>query len=133
MKTTIKFYSLLILTFLTLIPAIHKLVNPIPAEWFIGLFKNSPINMIPGGLFFAYWILIILEFACGLLFTISIVSMEFKPTKTLKFGKLGFHLTFILFIILFFGSFLIQNYDNGFNDFLYFVGVLFIYERYFKD
>jgi hypothetical protein len=133
MKTTIKFYSLLILTFLTLIPAIHKLVNPIPAEWFIGLFKNSPINMIPGGLLFAYWILIILEFACGLLFTISIVSMEFKPTKILKFGKLGFHLTFILFIILFFGSFLIQNYDNGFNDFLYFVGVLFIYERYFKD
>ena len=84
MKTTIKFYSLLILTFLTLIPAIHKLVNPIPAEWFVGLFKNSPINMIPGGLLFSYWILILLEFASGLLFTISIVTMEFKPTKILK-------------------------------------------------
>ena len=133
MKTSIKFYCLLILTFLTVIPSIHKLINPIPAEWFVNLFKESPIAAIPGGLFLSYWIIILIEAASGILFAMSLVSMEFKPTKTLKFGKLAFHLTFVLFIILFFGSFLIQNYENGFMDFLYFLGVLFIYERYFKE
>lgn len=132
MKTSIKFYCLLILTFLTIIPGIHKLINPIPAEWFVNLFKGSPIAAIPGGLILSYWVIILLEIASGILFTISLVLMEFKPTKTLIFGKLAFHLTIILLITLFFGSFLIQNYENGFNDFIYFVGILFIYECYFK-
>lgn len=133
MKTNIKFYCLLILTFLTVIPGIHKLINPIPAEWFVNLFKESPITAIPGGLFLSYWLIIVIEIACGILFAVSLVLMGFKPTKTLKFAKLAFHLTIILFIILFFGSFLIQNYENGFKDFLYFLGVIFIYERYFKE
>lgn len=133
MKTIIKFYCLLILTFLTIIPGIHKLINTMPGEWFVNLFKESPIAEIPSGLILSYWIIILLEIASGILFTISLALMEFKPTKTLKFGKLAFHLTIILLIILFFGSFLIQNYENGFYDFIYFVGVLFIYESYFKE
>lgn len=132
MKTSIKFYALLLLSFLTLIPGLHKIIHPIPAEWFVDLFKDSPINMIPGGLLLSYWIIILVELAAGVLFVLSIAFMEFKPNKVLKFGNFAFHLTFILFIILFFGSFLIQNYDNGFKDFLYFVSILFIYEKYFK-
>jgi hypothetical protein len=29
-------------------------------------------------------------------------------------------------LILFFGSFLVKDYDNGFNDFIYFVGILYL-------
>lgn len=132
MKSSIKFYALLILTFLTLVPAIHKLGNPIPAEWFIDLFDKSLIGKIPGGVLLSYWLIILLELTAGIFFAISIVSKEFKEHKPTKYGRLAFHLTFVLFILLFFGSFLIENYDNGFKDFLYFVGILFIYERYFK-
>ena len=81
MKTSIKFYCLLILTFLTIIPGIHKLINPMPGEWFVNLFKESPITEIPSGLILSYWIIILLEIASGILFTISLALMEFKPTK----------------------------------------------------
>lgn len=133
MKVNIRFYWLLILALLALIPAIHKLSHTIPAEWFVNLFKNSPINSVSGGIALSYWVIIILELSSGILFTLSLLFKEFKPGKTLKFGSYAFHLTLILFIILFFGSFLIENYENGFKDFIYFAVILFAYDRYFKE
>jgi hypothetical protein len=40
--------------------------------------------------------------------------------------SLGFLTCYVLFLTLTFGSFLVQDYDNGFKDFLYFVGILVI-------
>lgn len=126
MKNTLKLYSLLILTFLTLIPGVHKILGPFPPEWFVGLFKESLINKIPGGMSISFVIIVFIEIVAGLLFLASLFNQEFKISKKIMFSRYAFHLTYILFIVLFFGSFLIQNYDNGFNDFIYFVGVLVI-------
>lgn len=126
MKTSLKFYSLLILTLLTLIPGIHKVLGPFPPEWFTGLFKDSIIHKIPGGMTISFVTIVFIEITAGLLFIASIINQEFKGPKKIMFSTYGFHLTYVLFIVLFFGSFLIQNYDNGFNDFIYFVGVLVI-------
>jgi hypothetical protein len=52
----------------------------------------------------------------------------------LKGSTILFNLAFIalqsLFVSLFFGSFLVEDYDNGFMDLLYFTGILILKKIY---
>ncbi len=118
---------------LTGIPAIFKLNHAFPPEWFLTKFKGSPIDWVPSGIVIAYVIIVALEAIIALLFMISILKMEFKDGSTPSFGKWAFQGSLILFVILFFGNFSIQNYEGGFQDFMYFIGVYLLMERYLKN
>jgi hypothetical protein len=111
---------------LGLVAAIHKLQGPFIPEWFHSKFEHSFLNTIPGGLYFSYGIIILLELLIPLFFLIAIIRREFHPTKPLTFTILGFRTSLLLFLILFFGSFLVQDYENGFIDFVYFAVTIFL-------
>ena len=128
-----RFLLLLTLLFLTGIPGVHKLLGDYPPEWFVGLFKDSVIGAIPGGLYLSFWIIVLLELCAGILFFIALLQKEFTGDVTYTYSTYGLYLTQILFVVLFFGSFLIENYDNGFKDFVYLLGVVGVQRWWFTD
>jgi predicted tellurium resistance membrane protein TerC len=71
-------------------------------------------------------IIVLLELAIASLFVLALLKGEFKESQTPKFSKWGFHVSLLLFLILFFGSFLAQSYDNGFMDFGYFAFTIYL-------
>lgn len=124
--------SLLLITIILLLAGLHKLNGTIPPDWFIGKFEKTFIGQIPGGLSISYWIIVLLELIGPILFGFAWVQMIRKKNYN-RILSLGFLMCYILFIILTFGSFLVQDYDNGFMDFIYFVGILFIEHTFFKE
>ena len=112
------------------IPAIHKLMGDIPPEWFQNKFGKSLIGMAPGGITGSYLIIILLEIAVPVLLIIGAVRGEWYAKEIGKFTEWGFSALMVLFVILFFGSFLVEDYSNGFFDFTYFVGVILLKWRY---
>ena len=123
--------ALLLLIFILIIPAIHKLTDQIPPDWFIGKFQDSLIGKVSGGITLSFWLIILLEIIGPMLLLIALFQMILKQ-KYQPFLSGGFLVCYLLFLILTFGSFLVQDYDNGFKDFLYFVGVIVI-ERFYFD
>ena len=124
---------LLALTLLTAIPGIHKLLGEQPPQWFHNLFDNSLIGTIPFGVQASFTIIMLLELTTGLVFTVSLLG-EFRQTSWRnKRIRCGFIMTQLLFLILFFGSFLIENYDNGFKDFIYLVSIAFVQHFFFVN
>jgi hypothetical protein len=121
---------LLLYSFLAGLAGIHKLMGDFPPSWFNEKFKNSLIGLIPGGITLSFLIIVVLEIAIALVFAFALVKGEFKSDSPKTFSLWGFRLSLILFLILFFGSFLIQNYENGFQDFTYFVLTLFAMRVY---
>ncbi len=121
-----KILILIILIVIIGVPAIHKLSGDFIPSWFYNKFSGSLINKIPFGINISYFIIIILEILAPLLFIIGILSREYLKTSSLKFISLGFKTSYLLFTILTFGSFLVEDYSNGFNDFIYFVGICFL-------
>ena len=117
--------SLLLLIIILLIPAIHKILGPIPAAWFIEKFDDSIIGKVPGGISISYYIIILLECIAPLLLLTGLIQMT-RQKEYQNIVSLGFLSCYTLFIILTFGSFLVQDYDNGFKDFMYFVGAMLI-------
>jgi hypothetical protein len=132
MKKIDKLLILLLMIALSLITALHKFTGDLPPEWFVKQFSSSLIGKIPFGIPASYFIISTLELAIAIVFILSIVKMEFKSTDNLKFSEIGFNLSLILFLILFFGSFLIENYENGFIDFGYFVFTIFLKNQFNK-
>ena len=126
-----KIMSLLLLVVILLIPAIHKITDQIPANWFINKFNDSLIGKVPRGISLSYFFIILLEFAGPLFFSIGLFQMARKK-KSKPFIAFGFLNCYILFLTLTFGSFLVMDYDNGFKDFIYFIGVLVIEGTYFS-
>mgnify|MGYP000851892493 CR=1 FL=1 len=124
--------SLLLLILILLIPAIHKVSNQIPPNWFIEKFSGSIIAMVPGGISICYLSIIILEFAGPAIFIIGLIQM-IRKAEFKRIISMGFIVCYLLFLILTFGSFLVQDYDNGFKDFIYFVGVMLIERYHFSD
>lgn len=124
---------LILLLYISLagIAGIHKLLGDFPPAWFYGKFKDTFLNAIPGGIWFSFGLIVALEIAIALLFSIALIKGEFKSETKSTFAHFGFLASLALFVILFFGSFLVQDYDNGFNDFVYF-GVTFYLMEYFK-
>lgn len=120
-----------ILTMLMIIPALQKLNGTFMPEWFIKKFSNSLLDLIPYGLEFSFVIIVGLELFIGLIFLYQIVRLYidksyFYKITNLNLMNFSFNLYLIMFIILFFGSFLVKDYDNGFKDFMYFIGIIYL-------
>jgi hypothetical protein len=126
-----KYLTLILLILILLVPAIHKLIGPIPPDWFVGKFKDSLIGILPGGISLSYGLIILLEILGPVFLLIAMFQMLTKQAYQ-KFLSMGFITYYILFMILTFGSFLVQDYDNGFKDFMYFIAVLVIERFYFS-
>lgn len=122
---------LLLLVFILLVPAIHKLMGAIPPDWFVTKFEHSLIGILPGGISLAYLLIILLEIVGPILILGAMLQILRKQAYK-KLLSAGFLIYYILFLVLTFGSFLVQDYDNGFKDFIYFVGVLLIERLYFS-
>lgn len=120
-----------ILTMLMLIPSLQKLSNGFMPDWFIKKFSNSILAIFPFSLELSFIIIVGLELFIGLLFFYQIVRLYidksyFSKITNLNLMNFSFNLYLIIFIILFFGSFLVKDYDNGFKDFMYFIGIIYI-------
>ena len=100
--------SLLLLIIILLIPAIHKILGPIPAAWFIEKFDDSIIGKVPGGISISYYIIILLECIAPLLLLTGLIQMT-RQKEYQNIVSLGFLSCYTLFIILTFGSFLVQD------------------------
>lgn len=95
-------------------------------EWFHNKFSESIIGIIPFGIPIAFIIITILETSITLLMVFALYNKEYLKESKQKYLELGLDVSLILFTILVFGSFLVQNYDNGALDFLYFIGTLYL-------
>jgi hypothetical protein len=115
--------------------AYHKLTGNIPPDWFVSKFESTFLNILPSGTSVAFIIIILLEVIIPILFLIGIFKGEWKndilPLKS--FSRWAFLLTLVLFLILTFGSFLVQDYDNGFQDFVYFITTYLTIHFSFKE
>jgi hypothetical protein len=125
---------LILLLYISLagIAGIHKLLGDFPPSWFYDKFKDTFLNWMPGGIWLSFVLIVVLEIAIAVLFSIALIKGEFKSQAKQTFSSFGFIASLALFVILFFGSFLVQDYDNGFNDFVYF-GVTVYLMNYFKN
>ncbi len=119
---------LIVLLYIVLgsVAAFHKLNGAFIPKWFAEKFETTFLNAFPGGLHLAFGIIIALEILIPLSFIISLFRKEFQANKPLSFTILGFRMSLVLFLILFFGSFLTQNYENGALDFIYFATTIFL-------
>lgn len=125
---------LILLLYISLagIAGIHKLLGDFPPAWFFEKFKDSFLNWMQGGIWLSFVLIVILEIAIAVLFSIALIKGEFRSQAKQTFSYFGFITSLTLFVILFFGSFLVQDYDNGFNDFVYF-GVTVFLMNYFMN
>ena len=112
---------------------IHKLLGDFPPSWFREKFADSLIGWIPGGIEISLAIIVILELAIAGLFSLALIKREYAKGTTKTYSLLGFYVSLILFLILFFGSFLVQNYDNGFFDFVYFGMTVYLMRYYLNE
>jgi hypothetical protein len=122
-----KYYSILgylILACTLVIPGIHKVLGEFPPQWFVSKFQSSLIGAVGAGIFVSYLLITLIELIGGVLLLIGAmgVIME-KPWSGSTYGVMAAHL---LFLMLTFGNFLVQDYDGAFQDFCYFVGVVII-------
>ena len=123
---------LILLLYISLagIAGIHKLLGDFPPAWFYGKFKETFLNALPSGIWLSFVLIVVLEIAIAVLFSIALIKGEFKSQAKQTFSYFGFISLLVLFVILFFGSFLVQDYDNGFNDFVYFGVTVFLMKYY---
>jgi hypothetical protein len=123
---------LILLLYISLagIAGIHKLIGDFPPAWFYGKFKETFLNALPSGIWLSFVLIVVLEIAIAVLFSIALIKGEFKSQAKQTFSYFGFIALLVLFVILFFGSFLVQDYDNGFNDFVYFGVTVFLMKYY---
>ena len=121
-----RLFILLTYAFLGGITGIQKIMGEIPPKWYIDKYSATLINWVPGGVMISFLIIVLLELAIASLFVLALLKGEFKESQTPKFAKWGFMAALLLFLILFFGSFIAQSYDNGFMDFGYFAFTIFL-------
>jgi len=126
MKLKINHTLLIQLLFLSLagITAFQKISGLTIPEWFIHKFENSFINLIPFGITFSFIVITLLETSIAICMIFSLIKKEYKADSEKSSFNFGLDLSLVLFLILFFGSFLVGDYDNGALDFLYFIGTL---------
>jgi hypothetical protein len=130
MKKGINNILLMQLLFLSLagITALQKITGTFVPEWFVKKFEPTLIGTVPYGIELAFLTIISLETLIAVCFLISIVRMEFVSQRSKSFLFWGFDLAMLLFLVLFFGSFLAGDYSNGALDFMYF-GITYLFKR----
>jgi len=121
-----RLFILLTYAFLGGITGIQKIMGEFPPKWYIDKYSATLINWVPGGVMISFLIIVLLELAVASLFVLALLKGEFKESQTPKFAKWGFMAALLLFLILFFGSFIAQSYDNGFMDFGYFAFTIYL-------
>ena len=126
MKKGINNILLIQLLFLSLagITALQKITGAFVPEWFIKKFENTLIGAVPYGIELSFLTIIALETLIAVCFLISVVRMEFVSQRSKSFLFWGFDLAMLLFLVLFFGSFLAL-------DFMYF-GITYLFKRDFE-
>ena len=135
-NSSFMFQRILILTIylcLSAITGLQKVTGNLPPEWFVKKFEHTLINLFPGSLSLSYLIIVILELLAAFFFLMALVKREFKSESSVRFTDLGFHTCLLLFTVLFFGSFLAQDYENGFMDLGYFVMTMYLQRNYRID
>lgn len=130
MKKGINNILLIQLLFLSLavITAVQKITGTFVPEWFIKKFEPTLIAAVPYGIEISYLIIIVLESVIAICFLISLIRLEFVSGRSKSFLFWGFDLAMLLFLILFFGSFLAGDYSNGALDFMY-LGITYLFKR----
>jgi hypothetical protein len=113
--------------------AYQKIIDFAIPEWFTHKFENSFIGLIPFGIPFSFIVITILESTIAITMIVSVLNKEFQENSKKTAYHFALDLSLILFIILFFGSFLVGDYNNGALDFIYFIGTLFIRKKLFVD
>lgn len=109
--------------------AYQKISDFTVPEWFASKFETSFIGLIPFGIPFSFIVIAVLESTIAIAMVFSILNKEFQVDSGKIAYNFGLDLSLILFIILFFGSFLVGDYNNGALDFMYFIGTLFIRKK----
>jgi hypothetical protein len=109
--------------------AYQKIIEFTIPEWFVHKFEQSFIGLIPFGIPFSFIVITILESTIAIAMVFSILNKEFQVESEKIVYNFGLDVSLILFIILFFGSFLVGDYNNGALDFMYFIGTLFIRKK----
>ena len=132
MKIKINHMLLIQLLFLSLagITAFQKISGLAIPEWFIHKFENSFINLIPFGITISFIVITLLETSIAICMIFSLIKREYKLDSERVNLNFGLDLALVLFLVLFFGSFLVGDYENGALDFLYFVGTLAIRKKF---
>lgn len=109
--------------------AYQKIVELSVPEWFLHKFENSFIAIVPYGITISFIIISFLELTIAISMVISVLNKEFLIGSGKTFFNFGLDLALVLFVILFFGSFLVGDYNNGAFDFMYFIATLFIRKK----
>jgi hypothetical protein len=122
MKTFFNNTFLIQLLYISLagITSIQKISGAAVPEWFIKKFEATLIGAVPYGISLSFLIIILLEAAIALVFMGSVFRKEFSKNSERNLLSFGMDLSMLLFLILFFGSFLAKDYNNGALDFMYF-------------
>jgi hypothetical protein len=131
MKFKINHTILVQLLYLSLagITAWQKISGLTVPQWFQQKFENSVITFVPYGISISFLLITFLELSIALIMIYSLVKLEYKLQEEKLVFNFGLDLSMILFLLLFFGSFLVGDYDNGALDFLYFIGTLVIRKK----
>jgi hypothetical protein len=119
----------LLMTCVAGIPAVHKLLGDFPPEWFQRSFEPSLFGKIPNGVVVAFACVLLIEVLTALLFARLLVGELFRKPAGQGWVQAAFGSALLMFLVLFFGSFLIENYDNGFKDFVYFAATYYLYTQ----
>ena len=126
MKLKINHTVLIQLLFLSLagLTAFQKISGLAIPEWFVNKFQDSIIGIIPFGIPLSFILITLLETTIAICMIVSLLKREYQVDANKVSLNLGLDLSLVLFVILFFGSFLVGDYENGALDFLYFIGNL---------
>ncbi len=118
---------------LTVITALQKIIPFQIPDWFLEKFEPTFLSYIPYGISFSFVSIAALEVLISVVFVLSIANKEFLTKNSKNYLNFGFDLSKLLFLILFFGSFLAKDYQNGAIDFMYFGFTFFIKKELLKQ
>lgn len=118
---------------LTVITALQKIIPFQIPDWFLEKFEPTFLSYIPYGISFSFVSIAALEVLISVVFVLSIANKEFLTKNSKNYLNFGFDLSMLLFLILFFGSFLAKDYQNGAIDFMYFGFTFFIKKELLKQ
>jgi hypothetical protein len=115
------------------VAAYHKIIGDFPPDWFVNKFQNTFLGFFDFGVSLSFLIITALEILIPLIIFLAIIRGEsFVSCENHRYSVLALDLSIFLFLILLFGSFLVQDYQNGFFDFMYLFATLVLKKFFFQ-